>query len=128
MKDPRQETLNRIADALERIATALELTAGEKPAPNYREDIKNYPKFDWTSIGAEVLKADRYGAGLVRWRGKNYTRRSPQNNFGTTVFFSRCTGKDETGRNVYERLITFSPVEEVKIRPISREAESSIGY
>lgn len=121
-----ERTLERIANALERIAIALETAQGEKPAPNYKQDLKNFANFDWNSIGAEVEKSDRYGVATVIWQGKRFVRRSPENAYGAAIFFTRCVGKDEDGRNKYERLITFTPVEEIKVRAISREAESLI--
>jgi hypothetical protein len=110
--------LERIADALERLAP--QTTA----APNYQRPLDEFPTFDWESIGVEVVKKDRYGAGVVIWQGKQFTRRSPENEFGAAVWFARCIGKDENGRNKYERLITFSPVQERKVKPVSREVEA----
>jgi len=110
--------LERIADALERLAPQTTV------APNYQRPLDEFPTFDWESIGVEVVKKDRYGAGVVIWQGKQFTRRSPENEFGAAVWFARCVGKDENGRNKYERLITFSSVQERKVKPISREVEA----
>ncbi|PSF33871.1 hypothetical protein C7H19_19295 [Aphanothece hegewaldii CCALA 016] len=112
--------------ALEKIAIALDRLAPEKPAPNYKQSLKNFPTFDWSSIDAEVEKMDRYGAAIVIWNNQRYVRRSPENSYGAAIFFTRCVGKDETGKNKYERLITFEPIQELKVRPISRDAESMI--
>lgn len=112
--------------ALEKIAIALDALKPEKPAPNYKQSLKNFPTFDWSIIGAEVEKSDHYGAATVLWQGKRFVRRSPENNYGAAIFFTRCVGKDETGKNKYERLITFEPIQELKVRPISRDAESMI--
>lgn len=57
--------------ALERIAQALEAIKPERPAPNYKQSLKNFPSFDWASIDAEVEKADRYGAAVVVWGNKS---------------------------------------------------------
>jgi hypothetical protein len=113
-------------EALERIAIALEGIKPEKPAPNYKKDLKNFPDFNWEQIGAQVEKKDQYGAATVLWNAQRYVRRSPENAYGTAIFFTRCVGKDETGKNKYERLITFEDVKEIKVRPISQEAESII--
>lgn len=74
---------------------------------DYQYDLSAFPNFDWDMIGAAVTQRDRYGAAAVTWGGHTYIRRSPQNKFGDAVWFSRCTGKGETGENVYVRLITF---------------------
>jgi DdrB-like protein len=117
-----QLTINtdRIANALERMAP--QTTA----APSYQRPLDEFPTFDWESIGAEVVKSDRYGAGVVIWQGKQFVRRSPENEFGASVWFARCVGKDEQGRNKYERLITFSPIQERKVKPVSREVEAML--
>jgi len=128
-QDQFQELLRvqqRQVEALERIAIALEGMKPEKPAPNYKKDLKNFPDFNWEQIGAQVEKKDQYGAATVLWNAQRYVRRSPENAYGTAIFFTRCVGKDEMGKNKYERLITFEDVKEIKVRPISREAESII--
>lgn len=93
-------------------------------APNWTHDLTDFAGFDWSSIGATVTKEDDYGPATVEWRGKQYTRRSPQNKFGAAIWFSRPSGKTEDGSVKYERLITFRPFAEAE--PISREAEKSI--
>jgi hypothetical protein len=50
-----QQVLDKIANTLERIAAELEAKNGEIPAPNYKEDIKNFTDFNWESIWAKVL-------------------------------------------------------------------------
>jgi hypothetical protein len=114
----------RQAAALERIAIALEALQPEKPAPNYKQDLKNFATFDWGKIGTQVEKRDQYGAATVLWNGQRYVRRSPENAFGAAIFFTRCIGKDTEGKNKYERLITFEAARDIQVRPISREAES----
>lgn len=110
--------------ALERIAAALERLAPSATAPNYRRNLNEFKTFDWESIGAKVDERDCYGVASVIWQNQQFKRRSPENAYGAVVFFSRCTGKDEEGRNIYERLITFKEATELKIRPISRKVES----
>jgi hypothetical protein len=65
-----------------------------------------------------VERQDQYGAAIVSWNGQQYTRRSPSNKFGEAVWFSRCVGKDESGQNKYERLITFKPTSKAQVDPI----------
>jgi len=93
-------------------------------APNWTHDLTDFASFDWLSIGAAVTKEDDYGPATVEWRGKQYTRRSPQNKFGAAIWFSRPSGKTEDGSVKYERLITFRPFSDAE--PISREAEKGI--
>lgn len=95
-----------------RITAALEQLAGDAgvKAPNYQIPLESWSAFDWQSIGAVVERADNHGAAIVSWKGQIFTRRSPDNKFGATIFFSRCIGKDERGENQYERLITFKPL------------------
>ena len=57
-------------------------------------------------------------------RGGLPTRKD--NAYGAVIFFSRCIGKAEDGSNQYERLITFEPLSELKVEPISRKAEQVI--
>ncbi|NEP08756.1 MAG: hypothetical protein F6K14_00550 [Symploca sp. SIO2C1] len=118
--------LSQIAITQDRIATALERQTPAQPAPNIQRPLSEFSKFDWKSIGAEVVKRDQYGAGVVIWEGKQYLRRSPENEFGASIWFARCVGKDQDGRNKYERLITFKPMQEQKVKPISREAEAML--
>lgn len=114
--------IERLIGVVERIARALEASNPEPPAPNYKADIKEYPDYQWDAIGAEIEQVDRYGAATVLWRGKRFVRRSPENSYGAVVFFSRCVGKDESGKDKYERLITFEKSDH-KVRSISPEVE-----
>ena len=61
----------RIANALERIADALErMTPDSEEKANrlkYQRPLSEFPTFDWSLIGAEVLKADQWGAAIISW-------------------------------------------------------------
>ncbi|WP_066425114.1 single-stranded DNA-binding protein [Anabaena sp. 4-3] len=105
--------------ALERIADLLDKATTSTKAPNYQRKIEEFKHFDWSTIDATVERADQYGAAIVTWKGYQFVRRSPSNKFGAAVWFSRCTGKDETtGENVYERLITFKPLADKEVDPL----------
>jgi hypothetical protein len=107
--------LNRQTLALEGIQSTLEqLTTA---APNYQQPLESFTQFNWESIGATVERSDQYGAAIVSWRGLQFVRRSPQNKFGSAVWFSRCVGKDDNGENKYERLITFKIMGEAEPIP-----------
>jgi hypothetical protein len=121
-----ESQIERLFQVLERLTQALELLCPEKKPPNYIFPLENFKEFDWESIGATVDKWDQYGAAIVVWNDRRYTRRSPENVFGSDIYFSRSIGKDESGRNVYERLVKFQPLSSMKVRPISRDAESII--
>ncbi|ARV57992.1 hypothetical protein BZZ01_04480 [Nostocales cyanobacterium HT-58-2] len=104
--------LEKIADTLERLAPT------NVPAPNYQYPLESFTRFNWESIGATVVTNDQYGAAVVSWRGKQFIRRSPSNKFGEAIWFSRCIGKDDSGENRYERLVTFKPISKVEVDPI----------
>jgi hypothetical protein len=124
MPDPQTdetELLKRIAFALERIAYALEQSQDDGKGANYFVPIKEFKTFDWSKIGAVVLKSDQYGVAVVSVGDREYIRRSPENNFAIAIFFSRYLGTDDNGKKQYERLITFKQASEVN--PVSRKAE-----
>ena len=77
--------------------------------------LAEFATFDWRSIQAEVVEADRKGPTIVRWQGKQYLRRSPNNNFRKAIWYSRYVGRRGEMR-VYDRLITFR-----ETRPMSNE-------
>lgn len=118
-----EDLFDSIEHSLERIAIALEANMATRSAPNYQALLEDFHSFNWEEIGAAIKKVDNYGVATVLWGGNRFVRRSPENSYGAAIYFSRCIGKDETGKNQYERLITFKPQSEIKIRPISREAE-----
>ena len=68
--------------------------------------LAEFTTFDWATIQAQVVETDRYGPTIVCWQGKQYLRRSPNNNFRTAVWYSRYVGRRGEVR-VYDRLITF---------------------
>ena len=107
MLNQQLAVLNRIADALET----------EQAAPGYVQDLQDFANFDWSSIGANVNQADRDGVAVVTWRGHRYVRRSASNKFNPAIWFSRAVGKDDSGENRYERLITFKELAEAEPLP-----------
>ena len=120
MTDLELQLLQRNTMALEAIRDVLRDTyttllaiqriqANSLPT-DYQYDLSAFPNFDWDTIGARVVHSDRYGAAVVAWGGHTYIRRAPQNKFGEAIWFSRCTGKGESGENVYVRLITFKNI------------------
>ena len=109
--------------ALEKIAGVLEQLS-PKEAPNYEYPLESFRNFDWSSIGAEIIKEDQFGAAIVSWNGKQFIRRSPSNKFGVALWFSRCIKKDEDGSNKYQRLITFKPLNNKEVEPVSEKARN----
>lgn len=112
--------------ALEQIAQLLQQQLPRQPAPDYQSILEKFKHFDWQEIGATVEMSDPYGAALVKWNGKLYQRRSPDNAYGAVIYFSRCIGKSDNGTNEYERLITFKPAQNIDVQPLSRKAEGLI--
>jgi hypothetical protein len=117
------EILLAILRELREIKTLLSSSKEIKP-PNYRYLIADFPSFNWEAIGAKVVEQDKDGVASVSWNNYLYTRRSPSNNFSEAIWFSRSVGKDESGRIVYERLVTFELPKTAK--RISREAEERL--
>lgn len=96
------QSIERIAAALEKLAAAV-----GSSEPNIQRELSEYPTFDWKSIGAEIVSHDADGPTRVRKDGFIWIRRSPDNKFGPTIWFSRTDGKDDVGETNYLRLITF---------------------
>ncbi len=118
--------LRTIAASLQGIEAHLrQMAISSNPAPNYHRPLSEYLTFDWPSIGATVLNRDGDGATAVEWNGQVFTRRSPDNSFGSAIWFSRSAGKDSDGKNKYVRLITFKPPSESG--PIGAKAKKAIG-
>ena len=110
-------TQQLIIESMQRIAIALELMIPPQTAPNYQFALDKFTTFDWESIGAVVADRDSDGASAILWRKNIYVRRSPSNKFGAAIWFSRCTGRDENGANIYERLITFKAMSDAELLP-----------
>jgi len=113
-----------LISVLGEIRQSLALIAGAMAsAPDIREPIQNYSTFDWSSIGAEVLRNDQDGPSVVRWNGKIFKRRSPSNKFAPSIWFSRCVGKAEDGANLYETLISFDIISD-DVEPVNPKARA----
>jgi hypothetical protein len=119
------DTTERLLALLGQIAGALtDISRYLAPAaPDMRHDIREFHDFDWAAIGAEVVQADDFGPALVEWNGRIFKRRSPENKFGTAIWFSAPSGKKPDGTTDYARLITFKQFDEAE--PISRAAEKA---
>ena len=112
----RQQTqaLNRIAAALEKLA---EGDPNAPKPPKFLRSIKEFPNFDWQSIGARVKLSDNYGVAVVQWQGNEYQRRSKDDD----IWFNRKIGQkqDTNGqtKSTYEVLIRFGRSAKVKSIP-----------
>jgi len=133
--DEKSPALDRIADAIEAIAIsqvrqaeAMEqlsaATAATAPAPNLTKSLGSYINFDWSSIGAKVIKSDADGAIAVVHNGKIYTRRNPVNKFDLAIWYSRCIGKEDN-ENLYERLVTFK-VPKIEAEPLNQKTRDRL--
>ena len=113
------EIHHRQVVAIEKLVELVsQLVPPNTAAPNHQCALENFQGFDWASIGATVARSDQFGAAIVSWRGMQFVRRSPANKFGEALWFSRCVGKDDSGENKYERLITFRPLSKVEVEPV----------
>lgn len=123
MNDDRLiELLASIAASLAEIAHNIQRDLPDEP--NLQRPLEAYITFDWSSIDATVVKFDEYGVAIVEWGGRMWTRRSPENKFGSAIWFSRSAGRDEKGDNRYLRLITFREVSDPE--PIARSTERAL--
>lgn len=110
----------------ENIQRSLQIIAGAlAKAPNIQQPIGDYPNFDWSKIGARVLRTDADGASVVEHNGRIYKRRSPDNKYEACIWFSRCTGKDESGDNRYETLISFETIKD-DVEPLGHKARKAL--
>jgi hypothetical protein len=56
----QSKILHLIAESLQGIESHLrQIALSSNPAPNYQRPLSEYHNFDWSSIGAGVLKEDR---------------------------------------------------------------------
>jgi hypothetical protein len=120
----QSKILHLIAESLQGIESHLrQIALSSNPAPNYQRPLSEYHGFDWSSIGAGVLKEDEDGVSSVEWNGQVFTRRSPNNRFDAAIWFSRCVGKDSDGNNRYVRLISFKAASDAE--PIAAKAKKA---
>lgn len=121
----QSKVLHLIAESLQGIEAHLrQIALSSNPAPNYQRPLSKYHGFDWSSIGAGILKEDEDGVSSVEWNGQVFTRRSPNNKFDAAIWFSRCVGKDSDGNNRYVRLITFKAASDAE--PIAAKAKKAV--
>jgi hypothetical protein len=108
-------TLNRIAEALERIAAALEHRESDAPAvattsPPPRFPLNKLSEFtldDWARLDLTPMAWDKDNIPTQLISISNsrvYDRRQSNND----VWFSRYIGKDEDGERLYEKAVVFS--------------------
>lgn len=113
--------LNGLAEHLGGIEASLsQIVSAQNPSPNYTRHINEFLTFDWLTINARVTETDDDGPAVVEWQNKLFKRRAGNPTFGeNVVYFSRAVGKDDSGQNRYERLITFKEMGEA--RELSRK-------
>ncbi len=119
------EADERLLSILERIAVALERLAEPDPTqPRHVKPLSEYAEFDWDTIGATIIKRDRYGAAVVEQGGKLYYRRS-KSDFGEDIWYSHGLGVDEQGRKRYATLIKF--IQPPRVKSLSQDLVDACG-
>ena len=113
-----EDSLQRIAAAVERIADAME-AKGEFHAPNHQFPLSSYRQFDWSSIQAEVMEVDAHGPTLVKHKNRIYKRRNGDGKFGDAIWYSFALPDKN-----YASLIKFS--EKSAVEPVSKGVLSKI--
>lgn len=118
--------LNGLAEHLGGIEASLsQIVSAQNPSPNYTRHINEFLTFDWLTINARVTETDDDGPAVVEWQNKLFKRRAGNPTFGENiVYFSRAVGKDDSGQNRYERLITFKEMGEA--RELSRKTSKTV--
>ena len=86
---------------------AEQLRIGAPVSPKYRRPLREFPAFDWATLGAEVIMRDSQGVSEVEWMGHRFTRRAGSGKFGRAIWFSRAIGQSEDGTE-YALLIKFA--------------------
>lgn len=96
--DTQNQLLERIATTLEKQPEATVTQKGSR----YMRTIDEFKSFDWSSIGATILRSDKDGLpDVVRWGERIYKRRAKPDQ-DNNVWFS-CS----LGEGAYDKLITF---------------------
>lgn len=106
--------MNRIADALEKLAQ--DDPNAPKP-PKFIRSITEFPNFDWGAINATVMKSDRFGAAIVQYEGKEYGRKSKDEDIWFNRKVSQMQDANGQTKPVYEVLIRFGRTAKVKSIP-----------
>lgn len=76
-------------------------------SPNYRRRLAEYKRFDWDSIGAQVIASDESGAVEVEYSAHRFDRRQGNKYDGDFIIFSRPAGKNGDAQ-AYHTLIRFA--------------------
>jgi hypothetical protein len=104
----QEEVLNQLKAQTELMrAISNQLRVNAPASPGYRRPLADYKTFDFSVIGAAVIKRDGQGATEVEWMGHRFFRRSVKNKFEPAIWFSRAIGQSEDGTQ-YATLIKFS--------------------
>jgi len=116
-------SLERIADLIEAFVRNTE-EAASISRYRYYKSLREYPGFNWSSIGAALVDSDESGATAIVWKNKRYTRRANAK-YSSDIWFACAAGKDEEGNNKYDNLIIFKGSES-EAEPLPSKIASEI--
>lgn len=123
LQSQQAASLERIADLVEAFVKNTE-EAASTSRYRYYKSLREYPDFDWSSIGATLIDDDESGATAIAWKNKRYTRRANAK-YSSDIWFSCGTGKDEEGNNKYDNLIIFKGSES-EAEPLPKKIASGV--
>lgn len=107
---------------VKRIADAIESHQADNEMLSF--PLGDFKTFDWANVGMRVVARDDDGPSVIQATNGKMCKRRSNDKFGTEIWFSYCSGKNEDNTPQYTKVIEFKQVKAPE--PLGRKTEQAL--
>jgi len=116
------KALSDLTGQVKRIADAIESHQADNEMLSF--PLGDFKTFDWANVGMRVVARDDDGPSVIQATNGKMCKRRSSDKFGTEIWFSYCSGKNENNTPQYTKVIEFKEVKAPE--PLGRKTEQAL--
>lgn len=116
------KALSDLTGQVKRIADAIESHQADNEMLSF--PLGDFKTFDWANVGMRVVARDDDGPSVIQAPNGKMCKRRSNDKFGTEIWFSYCSGKNEDNTPQYTKVIEFKEVKAPE--PLGRKTEQAL--
>lgn len=116
------KAISDLTTQVKRIADAVESHQADNEMLSF--PLGDFKAFDWSNVDMRVVARDDDGASVIQAPNGKMCKRRSNDKFGTEIWFSYCSGKNEDATPKYAKVIEFKQVKAPE--PLGRKTEQAL--
>ena len=116
------KALSDLTGQVKRIADAIESHQADNEMLSF--PLGDFKTFDWANVGMRVVDRDDDGPSVIQAPNGRMCKRRSNDKFGTEIWFSYYSGKNDDNTPKYAKVIEFKQVQAPE--PLGRKTEQAL--